>query len=80
MRCSICPAPADVICAGLDVRRYCQLLDASCPEHDPRYAQVIVRESRRAQTHPQTPSVPGPGVVIPSACCTGSLPPGVYER
>ena len=39
------PLPVDFPCRGLDVPRFCQLLDPSCPQHDPRYAEVIIRES-----------------------------------
>ena len=92
MRCIHCPTPENVRCAGLDVRRFCELIDPSCPQYDSRYLDVIVREGRRAgedtatrliSYHQSGFSKPiiegGETVVIPSHCCGGDLPNGIFD-
>ena len=45
-RCIHCPTPENLRCGGLDVRRFCELIDPSCPQYDSGYREVIVREAR----------------------------------
>jgi hypothetical protein len=47
-RCMACPCPDNLRCSGLDVRRFCELIDPTCPQFDPAYRGVIVQESRPA--------------------------------
>lgn len=45
-RCGRCPvADPAVRCRGLDVPRYCELIDPVCEQYDPAYVGVIERES-----------------------------------
>ena len=46
-RCARCPVSADVHCRGLDVRRYCKLIDPAHAKYDSRYVDVILRRSRQ---------------------------------
>jgi hypothetical protein len=93
MRCIRCPTPENLRCAGLDVRRFCELIDSSCPQYDSRYIDVIVRDSRRAREDTATrlnswhepgfskPIVGGrETIVIPFDCCGGGLPLDVFEE
>ena len=92
-KCIRCPTPENVRCAGLDVRRYCELIDPSCPQYDPGYLQVIVREARRAweiadgrlasDRHPGfgKPIIEGDeSVAIAPDCCGGGVPPGIFDE
>jgi hypothetical protein len=92
MRCIHCPAPERVRCAGLDVRRYCELIDPSCPQYDSGYLEVIVREARRSwedtdsrlasQRHPRMDKSTidvDETIVIPADCCGGGVPPGLFD-
>jgi len=56
-RCPRCPVPPAVRCRGLDVRRFCELIDPSCPQFDPGYLDVILSESYRTDAEPPRPSV-----------------------
>jgi len=47
VRCLRCPVLTPVRCRGLDVRRYCELIDPSCAQFDPGYLEVILAESHR---------------------------------
>jgi len=42
-RCVRCPIPAELICHGIDVRRFCELLNPNEPAYDPGYAEVLWR-------------------------------------
>ena len=77
-RCQRCPTPADVRCVGLDVRRYCELLDPSCPEHDPRYAAVVVDRSNEPEPPPVDLLTAGITIAVVAGCCN-DVPPGVYD-
>jgi hypothetical protein len=90
-RCIHCPTPENLHCAGLDVRRFCELIDPSCPEFDSRYLDVIVREAPRAgedtamrPTSRRQPDLREPfieggeTIAIPMDCCGGGVPPGYF--
>ena len=92
-KCIRCPTSENLRCAGLDVRRYCELIDPSFPQYDPGYLQVIVREARRAwenadgrlapDHHPGfgKPIIEGDeAVAIAPDCCGGGLPPGIFDE
>jgi hypothetical protein len=51
-RCIACPCPDNLRCSGLDVRRFCELIDPTCPQFNPAYRGVIVQESRLASAEP----------------------------
>jgi len=57
-RCPRCPLPAEdpTRCRGEDVRRFCELIDPSCPAYDPGYVGVILAESRRLASEPVRPT------------------------
>ena len=91
--CIRCPTPENLRCAGLVVRRFCELIDPSCPQYDPGYLDVIAREARRGavetdvrlasyhQTGSANPIVEGDAaIVIPADCCGGGVPPGVFDE
>ncbi len=93
MRCSQCPTPENLRCAGLDVRRFCELIDPSCPQYDSRYVDVIVHEARRAEEHTgmQFRSYHQPDfsksnidggemIAIPFDCCGGGVRPGIFDE
>jgi hypothetical protein len=46
-RCIRCPTPPEIRCRGLDVRRFCELIDPSGSGYDPGYERVILSESHR---------------------------------
>jgi hypothetical protein len=82
VRCIHCPTHENFRCAGLDVRRFCELIDPSCPQYDLRYFDVIVREAGQATEDIATrlKSSPelnfsktiiegGETIVIPFECC-----------
>ena len=93
MRCMHCPTPENLRCAGLDVRRFCELIDPSCPQYDSRYKDVIVRETNqsvedtatRIRSHHRPDfSKPidegGETIKISLDCCGGALPPGIFDE
>jgi hypothetical protein len=93
MRCIYCPTPEGLHCAGLDVRRFCELIDPSCPRYNAGYRDVIVREARAPgddtaarlasyhQTGARRPIVEGAEtIVIPTDCCGGGMPPGIFDK
>jgi hypothetical protein len=93
MRCIHCPTLEGVRCAGLLVRRFCELIDPSCAQYDSRYKDVIVRESHRPgeDTSAQLTSHHQPGfgkpiieggdtTVISFDCCGGGVPPGILDE
>jgi hypothetical protein len=58
VRCARCPVADGIRCGGLDVPRFCELIDPSCPHFNPGYRDVIVRESHRcAERYPTALSV-----------------------
>ncbi len=48
MKCNRCPVAGE-FCQGLHVRRFCELIDPSCPQYDARYRQLIIQETKRAR-------------------------------
>jgi hypothetical protein len=86
-RCIHCPTPENLHCAGLDVRRFCELIDPSCLRYDPGYLAVIVNETRRDATfrnallrsHQDAIERGGGTIVIPVDCCGGGLAPGIFD-
>jgi hypothetical protein len=40
-RCESCPCDPGVACRGLQLRRFCELMDPGHPDHEPKYAGVI---------------------------------------
>jgi hypothetical protein len=88
--CIRCPVAKGTRCAGLDVRRYCELLDPCCPQHDPGYREVILQASRRQEhdtdmplkLYPLSASSTLPleerdSILIPHDCCGGAISPGI---
>ncbi len=57
-RCAHCPTDPALRCRGLDVRRYCALLDLAHERHDARYADVVHRESARIALRPSSGPAP----------------------
>jgi hypothetical protein len=51
-RCQQCPVPLAIRCRGLDVRRFCELLDPCCPQHDAGYGRVVLDLSMNAVAEP----------------------------
>ena len=93
VRCIRCPTPENLRCAGLNVRRFCELIDPSCPQYDARYLDVIVSEVRRTgdDTATRLTSYHHPGlgkpiieggetIVIPFDCCGSGVPPAIFEE
>jgi hypothetical protein len=90
--CVRCPVAEEISCAGFLVPRFCELIDPSCPQYDPGYLQVIVRESRplRPSDDPSpasesdvksaAPNLPPSNRHAPVDCCGGGMAPGVYDR
>jgi hypothetical protein len=89
MRCIHCPTPENVRCAGLDVRRFCELIDPSCAQYEPGYLKVIVRMSARTEDdsaamltlhHPlafgTSPIGGAERIAITADCCGGGVLPG----
>jgi hypothetical protein len=89
--CIHCPTPENFRCAGLDVRRFCELIDPACRQYDSRYRDVIVRETRRAGEDATTrlPAHDHSGlsksiierqetIAIHLDCCGGSVLPGIF--
>jgi hypothetical protein len=92
-RCIRCPAPENLRCAGFDVRRFCELIDPSCPQYEPGYLKVIVREASRIadntdarldslyQRHARGAIMqPDETILIPADCCGGAVPPGIFDQ
>ena len=90
-RCIACPTPENLRCAGLDVRRFCELIDPACTQFNPGYRDVIVQEARRGEAEQNgrlglnprpvsvRSSIGGGGAVAPPAdCCGGAIPSGIY--
>ena len=86
------PKSENLRCGGLDVRRFCELIDPSCPQYDSRYRGVIVQEARtpwRRQTrclrlNPHRalwePSMTRGGTSRRFAAdCCGGVPPGIFD-
>jgi len=44
MSCPHCPVPAGLVCRGLDVPRFCELVDPEHLAHDPRYIRILVAD------------------------------------
>jgi hypothetical protein len=93
MRCIHCPTPENVRCAGFVVRRFCELIDPSCPQYDSRYIDVIIREGRRSGADNATrlrsyhqpgfiePIIEGLATIeVPLDCCGGGVPPGIFDE
>lgn len=78
MCCEFCPSPEGERCIGLSVRRFCELIDPSCPEYNPGYRDVIVSEGIRARAtnaavEPETDDLlAGPPGVLAGDCCGGA--------
>jgi len=72
-RCERCPIGPAGRCVGFDVRRFCELLDPACKQHDARYADVVVAESRRSRST-FAPLVSALAHVAPEPCCGGAAP------
>jgi hypothetical protein len=92
-RCSYCPIPESLRCAGFEVRRFCELIDPSCPQFDSGYVEVIARETRlagedddlrHASSHQTDFSKQlieeRATIIIPVDCCGGGVPPGVFDE
>jgi hypothetical protein len=77
-RCARCPTPDAIACRGIDVRRFCDLIDPACPQYDPGYIHVILRESYRAPLDMPPPRVDATDRIPLGKCCGGNLPPGAY--
>jgi hypothetical protein len=90
--CIRCPVDDKTSCAGFLVPRFCELIDPSCPQYEPSYLQVIVRESRRLRpsddpsTAPEldakfaTDFLPSSDRHAPGDCCGGGMALGAYNR
>lgn len=91
-RCIHCPTSESVRCRAIDVRRFCELIDPSCPQFDSRYRDVIVQETQRAMTvkdelpglnpHPafRSRSVDAGAMInVAADCCGGAVPPGIFD-
>ena len=53
MSCLRCPiADPTVRCRGLDVPRFCELIDPACPQYDPGYIAVIEDQTYRRRSAP----------------------------
>ncbi len=82
-KCGFCPTDETLGCAGLDVRRFCELIDPACTQYDPGYREVIVTATRRALADMnlldewrREPVDEGAGtLVIPTDCCGGHILP-----
>jgi hypothetical protein len=74
------------------VRRFCELIDPSCPQYNSGYRDVIVREARREiadtdaslQSNPRLasgrPIVDSRGAIaVVADCCGGGMPPGIFD-
>ena len=70
--CIRCPVPKGTLSAGLEVRRFCELLDPWCSQYDPGYREVIFQASRRQENETDMPLEFYP----PSASSTLSLEEG----
>jgi hypothetical protein len=92
-RCIACPCPDDLRCSGLDVRRFCELIDPTCPQFIPAYRGVIVQESRLASAATDSPAAPnsypafsgstrrGEGATaILGDCCGGGALAGIFAE
>lgn len=51
MKCGHCPV-AEGVCHGESVPRMCQLADPSHPDHDPRYAPLLVEQAKGVYPSP----------------------------
>jgi hypothetical protein len=84
--------PELVTCAGITLRRLCDLIDPDCPQFSPSYRELIVRESQRppefaaARLEPSEPASTGndsnPGAQAIASffdCCGGGIPPGILD-
>ena len=93
MRCIYCPTQENLHCSGLDVRRFCELIDPSCPQYDSRYLDVIVREAQSTVEHTASrvrsyhqpefskPILEGGETIGRSLdCCGGALPLGMFDE
>ncbi len=69
-RCARCPVD-DARCIGLDVRRYCELLDPACAKHDAQYAGVVLAESRRIAEAPALGAIALGMAAAYRSCCGG---------
>jgi hypothetical protein len=92
-RCILCPCPENLRCSGLDVRRFCELIDPTCPQFNPAYRGVIVQASRqaRAETHAVAASSSYPTILgstrrgegptaILGDCCGGAALAGILAE
>jgi hypothetical protein len=89
--CVRCPVADETSCAGILVPRFCELIDPSCPQYDPGYLQVIVRESGQPRPSDDPSAAPEPDAKsatpylppsihsAPVDCCGGGMAPGVYD-
>ncbi len=91
-KCIHCPTPESIRCGGLDVRRFCELIDPSYPQYDSRYREVVIQESGYALAdkdafpglnphHPIGKRIAdrGEAVVVPANCC-GGMAPGIFDE
>ena len=92
-RCIPCPSHDNLRCSGLDVRRFCELIDPTCPQFNPAYRGVIVQASRqaRAETNVVTASNSYPTILgstrrgegataILGDCCGGAALAGILAE
>jgi hypothetical protein len=73
------------------VRRFCELIDPSCPQYDSRYRDVIVQEAQHAMTVKDafpglnlqfasgSRNVDAGGTIAVVADCCGGPPPGIFD-
>lgn len=92
MRCIHCPTSEKIRCAGLDVRRFCELIDPTCPDFDPGYLSVIAGQTRAVEedtdiriastdsSAAHEPIIHNTQTIGFSAdCCGGGVPHGVFD-
>jgi hypothetical protein len=90
-RCIACPCPDNLHCSGLDVRRFCELIDPTCPQFNLAYRGVIVQESRSAAAATGLPAAPNSYPAFPRStrrgdsatailgdCCGGGALAGIF--
>ena len=74
MKCPNCPVDGDY-CRGLEVRRFCELLDPSNPAHRPTYRGVVLYHTalHSGQEPPQSDPT-RPATLASGPCCGGFDP------
>jgi hypothetical protein len=80
MKCPNCPVDAELVCPGVDVLRFCQLIDPNHRDHQPAYRGTVMALAASTAAGPFEPAALADMADDTEPCCggTGAMP-GVFD-